>query len=187
MSKKTTAGNPIRMIRKHLDNIPNVGLPPEFSVRTVRTEESGLWNRIVSGSEQWLTLSNNLFFEEFSEHLPLVSERCFFAADSDNNPIGTASAWFCKIDNIEYGLIHWVAVLPKYQGIGIGKGLMCYALKKMKNWHDRAILNTHSKRITAVGLYLDLGFLPDIQSNESNKHWVEIKNVLNHPALALLK
>ena len=81
---------------------------------------------------------------------------------------------------MEYGLIHWVAVLPKSQGIGIGKGLMCFALKQMQRWHDKAILNTHSKRLAAIQLYLNLGFLPVAKSKESQQHWINIKNDLKH-------
>ena len=187
MSKITAAGNPVRMIRPRLDNIPNVDVPPGFAIRAMNIEESDSWNNIVLGAEQWLTLSKNLFFEEFSQHFALVPQRCFFAVTPEDKPVGTASAWIYKIDEVDFGLIHWVAVSPDYQGIGIGKGLMCYTMKQMQNWHDRAILNTHSKRLTAIRLYLDLGFLPDAEYEQSHQYWMNIKSNLDHPTLNALK
>jgi len=88
MSKITAAGSPVRMIRPRLDNIPNVDVPPGFAIRAMNMRESDSWNNIVLGAESWLTLSKNLFFEEFSQHFTLVPQRCFFAVTPEDKPVG---------------------------------------------------------------------------------------------------
>ena len=183
MPTSTSAGNPIRMIRPHLEDIPTFIEPKGFSIRLIQADEAEIWNQIVLESEEWLNLSKNLFQQEFSQHLCDLMKRCFFAVNNKGRPVATTTAWFYNLQEIDYGLVHWVAVLPGYQRLGIGKALVCKALKLMRNWHSRAILNTHSKRLPAISLYLDLGFVPDIDQKDTIQDWKEIQKQLQHPAL----
>ena len=99
-------------------------------------------------------------------------------------PVGTASAWY-KNDHrgLDNGLIHWVAVRPNYQGKGLGKAVLACALEKLSLWHERAMLGTQSKRLPAIALYLDIGFLPDLQNPDVIEDWRLLRTQLNHPVL----
>ena len=180
----TLAGNPVHMIRPHLRNVPEVGLPKGYAIRPLRVEEGAVWTDVVLDAEPWLELSKALFTNEFAHALSSVPERCFFVVDDTDAPVGTASAWY-KNDHrgLDYGLIHWVAVRPNYQGKGLGKAVLAYALEKLSLWHERAMLGTQSKRLPAIALYLDFGFLPDLQNPDVIKDWRLLRTQLNHPVL----
>ena len=49
--------------------------------------------------------------------------------------------------------------------------------------HRRAMLDTQGKRLGAIKLYLDFGFLPDLQPDGARDAWRQIAAQLAHPAL----
>jgi hypothetical protein len=53
----------------------------------------------------------------------------------------------------------------------------------MAQWHDRCFLGTQSKRLPAINLYLDFGFLPDMDEPGAIEGWREVRAQLKHPAL----
>ena len=60
---------------------------------------------------------------------------------------------------------------------------MSFALPALAHWHDRALLGTQTKRLPAIALYLNFGFLPDLKEPGAHKDWQELKEQLKHPAL----
>ncbi len=183
-SRATLAGNSVRMIRPHLDDIPQVDFPDGYSIRPLRVEEGAVWSDVVIEAEPWLELSTDLFTNEFSSDLSSVPERCFFVVDGADTPIGTISAWYKgAVRGLDYGLIHWVAVRPAHQGKGLGKAALSFALQKLALWHERAMLGTQSKRLPAISLYLNFGFLPDLEEAGAVEDWRLLRDQLNHPAL----
>ena len=180
----TLAGNPVHMIRPHLRDVPDIGLPEGYAIRPLRVEEGTVWNDVVLDAEPWLDLSEKLFTDEFAHDLSSVPKRCFFVVDETDEPVGTASAWYKDGHRgLDYGLIHWVAVRPAYQGKGLGKAVLAYALEKLSHWHKRALLGTQSKRLPAIKLYLDFGFLPDLQNPDIVEDWRLLRTQLNHSTL----
>jgi GNAT superfamily N-acetyltransferase len=55
--------------------------------------------------------------------------------------------------------VHWVAIVPECQGIGLGKALMTLLCQRLRELgHDQAYLFTSSERVSAIRLYLRFGF-----------------------------
>lgn len=181
--RATPAGNPIHMIRPHLRDIPVAAFPEGFTIRPLRIETEGqVWTDIVRESEEWLDLSAELFLDEFGHNLQAASERCFLIVDAADHTVGTISAWYRKAyRGRDYGLIHWVAVRPSHQGRGLGKAGLSFALNQLARWHDRALLGTQTRRLPAIALYLNFGFVPDLEEEGARRDWQRLKGQLIHP------
>jgi GNAT superfamily N-acetyltransferase len=185
--RASLAGNSIHMIRPHLDDIPQMDFPTGFSIRPVQIAEGLIWTDIVLGAEQWLDLSNDLFAKEFGHDLQSVPQRCFFISDEKNTPIGTISSWYRQdYRKLDYGLIHWVYIRPSYQGKGLSKPALSFALQKLALWHERALLGTQAKRLPAINLYLNFGFVPDLTEPGAREDWHLLREQLQHPVLNAL-
>ena len=81
------------------------------------------------------------------------------------------------------GVIHWVAIRSAYQGRGLGKAAMSFALNQLARWHEHAILGTQTKRLRAIGMYLDFGFLPELDDPGFIDVWREVNQQIKHPVL----
>ena len=150
----------------------------------MNVEEGGLWTDIVRDAEEYMTISDSLFDREFGADLQSVEQRCFFIVHEGDAAVGTISAWYNHDAGWQdYGLVHWVAVRPASQGIGLGKAGLSFTLNRMAQWHERAMLRTATQRLRAVRLYLDFGFLPDMEQEGAVEIWTEVHVELGHPAL----
>jgi GNAT superfamily N-acetyltransferase len=57
--------------------------------------------------------------------------------------------------------VHWLAVLPAFQGRGLGKALMTVVCQRLRDLgHQRACLSTLIARGAALELYRQFGFRP---------------------------
>jgi hypothetical protein len=56
-------------------------------------------------------------------------------------------------------------------------------LNQLARWHERCYLITHTGRLPALELYLDFGFVPDLDPPGAVEAWREVKGKLGHPAL----
>jgi len=178
------AGYSVNMIRPHLRDIPEVPFPPGFRIRPMRLDEGGLWTDIWRDAEPYFDISDDLFQREFGFDPQAVPWRCFLIVDERGVAVGTISAWYDRnYRGQDYGRIHWVATRRAYQGKGLGRAGLSYALRALARWHDRAVLDTQTRRLLAIRLYLDFGFLPDLEPPGAVDAWREVQAQLKHPAL----
>jgi len=93
-----------------------------------------------------------LFNKEFGSAPEFNMKNQLYLCNKDNfDPIGTITAFKNRI--------HWVAVLPEFQGKGFGNRLMYAALKLMvEQDHDDSWLSTYDNRRPAIDLYKRFGF-----------------------------
>ena len=174
----------VRMIREHMENIPDIPFPEGFSARNLRPGEGHIWTRIQRAAETFFEIRDDLFQREFGKNLPALENRSFFVITDDGEEVGAITAWWIPHwRGKEWGMIHWVAVHPDYQGRGLAKPAMTVAMKRLKQSHDRAMLGTSTGRIVAIKVYLDFGFRPDLEANKSQEAWKEVASVLSHPTL----
>jgi len=186
-AKDSPDGIPIRMIRPDMRNLPDYPLPEGFSMRTLRREDAGLWVDVVRDAEPFLTIGDDLFARAFANDLPATEERCFFLVSPKGVAIGTISAWHNRdAAGRNVGQIHWFAIRPAWQHRGLARPMLAYALKQLALWHDQCFLDTQTRRIPAIKLYLDFGFVPDPDFPRAREAWREVSAALPHPVLTQL-
>jgi GNAT superfamily N-acetyltransferase len=181
------AGYSLHMIRPHLDRIPRVAFPAGFCIRAMRRDEGGVWLDIQRDAEPYLSIADDLFVREFGTDPQATQWRSFLIVNAKGVAVGTISAWYNRdYRGRDYGQIHWVAVRPAYQGLGLGKAGLSHALQALAKWHERAYLGTQSKRLPAIHMYLNFGFEPVLESPEAILGWRAVKAQLDHPTLEAL-
>ncbi len=89
------------------------------------------------------------------------------------------------------GYIHMVACKSEYRGLGIGKFIADFSLKKLKDiGKDKIFLLTHDHRIPAIKSYIGAGFLPvDYPTDDGTsmvERWQKIVNELKTYELTML-
>ncbi|MHC4394962.1 MAG: GNAT family N-acetyltransferase [Planctomycetota bacterium] len=173
----------IEMIRDNLDNINSYSLPDGFSIQWYRKGYEQFWLDIHYKTEKYEKINRERYKYEFGTNVKLLSRRQCFLFDSDNNAVGTATAWFDKsYHGQRFGKFHWLAIAPEMQGRGLAKALVSCICNKM--WclgHKRAYLVTATPRIPAINLYLKFGFLPRIDSEKDLDIWRKLQKKLKEP------
>ncbi|MYG08959.1 GNAT family N-acetyltransferase, partial [Candidatus Poribacteria bacterium] len=175
----------VRMIREHMENIPQFPIPKGFAIRNYCPDEGHIWTRILKAAEPYIDIDDGLFDREFGRYLSVLEDRSFYLTTDAGEEIGTITAWWQPdIDGKTCGQIHWVAIHPDYQGRGLSKPMMSVAMTRLKQSHERCFLGTSTGRIPAIKLYLDFGFIPDLSRENSQEAWTEVASVIKHPLLA---
>jgi len=174
---------PVRMIRDDLEGLPDHSLPPGYSLRWYRPGDERHWLRIQAAADEYNEITPELFVEDFGSDPRVLGERQCFLCDSQSRPAGTATAWFDEsYRGAPYGLVHWVAILPRLQGKGLSKPLMSTVMHRMRELgHDRAYIVTSAIRVPALNLYLQFGFRPEIRSQDDLDVWESLRRHLKAP------
>ncbi len=182
------AGYPVTMVRPNLENIPEVPFPVGFSIRTLRPDEGALWTDIERDAERFFPIGDDLFQRQFGGDKAAVQWRSYLVTNERGVGVGVISAWYNRAyHGQDSGMIHWVAIRPAYQGRGLAKAMLAHALRQMSQWHSRAMLDTQTRRLPAIQLYLDFGFVPDLTEPGSDIGWREVAAVLSHSSLGELR
>lgn len=177
----------VKMIRTHLRDVPKEPMPAGFRIRGMTEADIPLWTEIERDAEPFLNIDDDLFIKEFGHDLPALPQRCYLIENDTGQAVATISAWYDRVDaGPTPGRIHWVATRRAYHRHGLARAGLSYALNRLAEWHDLALLGTSSGRIGAIKLYLDFGFVPDMNANRAEEAWAQVHSALKHPALARL-
>jgi GNAT superfamily N-acetyltransferase len=176
----------VDMIRHNLDQIPQFVLPAPYTLRWYQPGDEVQWTDIHVEAERYNDITPELFANQFGTDPNLLAERQAYLVADRGRVIGTASAWFgSKQWRKEDGRIHWVAIRPSHQGLGLAKPLLTTVCNRLHELgHRRAYLDTSTVRLPAINLYLKFGFVPLIQSAEDRRAWQLVRWRIDHPALA---
>jgi len=167
----------LRMVRPDLDNLPEFPLPPGFRLRGYRTGDRSRWEEIIAATQLHLPVSPGLHQRAFGPDEDELARRQLFLVAPEGEVMGTATAWFGSAPFAsDWGRVHWVAVLPRWQGRDLSKPLLASTLERLRNLgHSRSYLITEPVRLPAINLYLKFGFTPEIDSEAEAQLW---RNVL---------
>jgi GNAT superfamily N-acetyltransferase len=161
------------MYRPDLEDIPQFELPAEFSLRRYCRGDADNWTRIHVLTDEYNVIPAEKFGEEFGPDHDALGLRQYYLCDAAGEAIGTATAWWV---DPEVGRVHWVAIVPAYQGRGLAKPLLTTVCNRLRELgHVRAMLGTHTLRVAAIGLYLKFGFLPEINGPEDAAAWRQVR------------
>lgn len=110
------------------------------------------------------------------------------------SPDGVKVATFTVVPNMwstGMGYIHMVACKTEYRGLGLGKFMADFSLKKLTEiGKEKIFLLTGDARLPALATYIKAGFLPVNYIDEEGKdmvdRWQKIVNTLKIESLTLL-
>jgi GNAT superfamily N-acetyltransferase len=165
------------MERASLADIPEYGLPEGFALRWYEQGDESAWREIQAAADRYNDITAELFFKTFGNKPTAHEQRLCFLTTATGKPIGTAAAWWGEERAAgRWGRVHWVAILPAFQGRGLAKPLLtavCLRLRELG--HSSAYLTTSAARIPALNLYRLFGFVPVIRDEMERAVWQEIE------------
>ena len=162
----------LKMARPNLEKLPDYPLPSPFALRWYLPGDDEHWLRIHLQADRLNSIHQQLFAEQFGADVGSLRERqCYLL--HGQLPIGTATAWFKDdFEGGSWGRVHWVAILPEYQGRGLAKPLLSATCRRLRELgHVRAYLTTSSSRKPAIHLYHAFGFLPLVHGDTEAAAW----------------
>jgi GNAT superfamily N-acetyltransferase len=165
----------LAMVREHVDGLPEFPIPDGFRLRRFQPGDERHWVRIHELADKYNAVNMQTFTKQFGADVTDLSSRQYYLATEggDGDAIGTASAWYGDdVWGREWGRVHWVAILPEYQGRGLAKPLMAIVMQRMRELrHTRAYLLTSSARVPAIRLYQKFGFVGHPRSEREQAMW----------------
>lgn len=162
------------MRRGNLDKLPPLSLPEGFALHTHIKGQEKEWEELVEKA-----FGSHFSFEDVMVNIGLFRPEMLLYISKDGKDIATASAIEFHLFPGE-GLFHMVAADPEARGQGAGR-LVCLAVLHSIAAHGykTAVLRTEDERLSAIKIYLSLGFEPfyvdDTQEERWNKIFEKIK------------
>ena len=152
-----------------------------YLVRKFNKEDKDAWANIMVLSGEFKTLkeAKKRFKDEFEAPLVKLEEACLFLETKEKEIVGTIMAYEGILSDQKAGRIHWLSIIPKYQGLGLSKILLFEALSILNRKHDLIYLTTQVRSLKAIHLYLKFGFEPLILAKKDIINWQTIHKAFN--------
>jgi GNAT superfamily N-acetyltransferase len=148
------------MVNEHLRSAPRHKCGADYQVRWYTPGDEAIWCRIQGEADRHNAITQDLFASQFPDGTFDLGERQCYLCDQGGRELATATAWAeSQGPYADYGLVHWVAVLPEFQHRGLGKILMDTVCQRLISLgHEHACLRTSTLRPDAIALYERFGF-----------------------------
>ena len=173
---------PLKMVREDLLDIPQYALPVGYQIRLFEKGDEHIWARIETSVDEFKDEQAALehFTKEFGAHLADMTMRCLFIENEAGEAIATTTAWYGDLhgDGEIAGRIHWVGVIPDYQGKKLSKPLLSAAMNILANHHSTAYLTSQTTSYQAINLYLNYGFEPFMTAPSCEEPWILMEETL---------
>jgi GNAT superfamily N-acetyltransferase len=178
---------PLTMLHEHVsvDGIPSFVCPEGFRIRTFVPGDDEAWVRIetAAGAFPDEPAARRHFATEFGSIQERLPGRMLFLEHEAAGPIGTTTAWDGEFAGEPRGRIHWVGIVPAFQGRGLSKPLMSAALMRLARDYRRAYLTTETTSYRGINLYLGFGFVPWVASDRDRQGWAIVAEILGRAIL----
>ncbi len=155
------------MTRDNLDDIAAPEPPPGVSLRPYRAGDEAVWTQIWRDAEPFDEIKDSTFHASLGADETVLAKCVWFAVDdATGSNIGTVTAWSEPKSSESHpslagwGRVHWIAVVPAWQGRGVGKMLLRHCLNALiEQGHHETFLVTSAGRTGAVAMYEKHGFV----------------------------
>jgi ribosomal protein S18 acetylase RimI-like enzyme len=122
-------------------------------------------------------------FKFYLSNIEELKKRQWFAVAPNGEIAATATAWRSKSADGSIPVVHALGCKPKFQGKGLGKAVAIKMLETFNQLDPKKDiwLDTQTWSYKAIGLYMDLGFLPLKKAvyNSVNNEYEQALSVLN--------
>ena len=153
---------------------PSADLPAGYSLRYYLPGDEVHWQAIHDLADAYNRDRPDLFRDQFGTNQQLLAWRQIYLLNGAEQPVATVTAWFDqhRVHGSYWGQLHWLAIVPAEQGRGLGDTMVTACLQTLRGLgHSQAFLDTDSRRLPAINLYLKYGFRPVINSREDEAAW----------------
>lgn len=153
----------IIMKRPYGKVLKQISLPDGFTVRNYQPGDENAWAEIETLVLEFDDASKALKCHSYYLSQPEeLRKRQWFVIAPNGVPAATATAWWTQTAKSRVPVVHALGCRPEYQGNGLGKAV---AIKMLETFYEleegRDVwLDTQTWSYQAIGLYLDLGFIP---------------------------
>ena len=137
-------------------------LPDGFRFAFFKSGDEQDWARIETSvlefnSEFAALMHIKEYFIPFIEEL---EKRCIFIENENGDKVATSTAWWHEVEGERRAWLHWVAVDPHYQGLGLGKALTSRVTELMIELEGDVdfYLHTQTWSYKAVNIYMANGY-----------------------------
>ena len=141
---------------------PEPSLPAGFTWRFYQPGDIKNWAAIETSVLEFNTQQDAeaYFAANFLPEEKALACRGVYILDEKGRPVATATAWYMNSAQGHQAALHWVAVRPECQGLGLGKAVVLLALRAAANEEPEqdVWLHTQTWSHVAVKLYHKLGF-----------------------------
>ena len=133
-----------------MDGISLYSLPPGYSFQLYKPDSNDdrKWAEIATAAGEFRSVEQGqeYFQKKFMNDtsVDLLSERLYFLVSPEGKYIGQGMAWQEQFDGEEQGALHWVAIIPEYQGKKLAKPLVSILLKKISEYSDKCFLESQN-------------------------------------------
>jgi GNAT superfamily N-acetyltransferase len=152
------------MLRSAGVPVPEFPLPEGFSFAFYKDGDESNWARIETSVLEFDSEFAALMYfnKKFKPHVDELYKRCLFIENKDGKKIATTTAWWHHIQNERRAWLHWVAVDPDYQGLGLGKVISSRATNLMIELEGDVNIYLHTQTWShrAIGIYEKIGYIP---------------------------
>ncbi len=152
----------MKITASDIQKIELYSLPRGFSYQMYQPKDEVSWAEIETSVGEFEAIADALhYFEESFSDQEKLKKRMVFIANDQEEKVATATAYYEILPNGKTTyFLHWVAVKPDYQGLGLGKSVVKKALTIFKelNPGKDVMLHTQTWSHKAIQLYHQLGF-----------------------------
>jgi ribosomal protein S18 acetylase RimI-like enzyme len=168
----------IWMVQRDLQSVPQASLPAGYQMRPYQEGDLATWVRVQQAGEPFFVPTEEHFRRYMPGDTAYLAERVMFLVDPTGNEIGTITAWNdILLEGHESGQIHWVAIVRAAQGKGLAKPMLSAACQNLiERGYSEAWLETNTRRLPAINLYLQYGFQPYLRSQQERDAWEMIRS-----------
>jgi len=180
----------VKMFRSNMDSIPSYPLPSGYTIQLYKSNSNDdqKWAEITTAAGEFRSIQqgHERFIKDFLNHKDnhLLSERLHFLINSEGRYIGTAMAWSAELDGETQGGLHWLSIIPEYQGKKLAKPLVSTVLKKISEYSSKCFLDTQTTSWRAINMYTDFEFKPYMKTKHSEKSWILLSHICKRDFLA---
>ncbi len=162
MLDKSVPYHPLYFVRPPEAPLPEAHLPEGFFLRPWAPGLEADWAAIETAVDEFpnIDVAKKRFALDFGGHPERLPRRLFFIQAPDGQLVGNCAAWWQVKDQIERPLLHYLAVLPAFQKLGLGRVLVHRVLQAFEGLYpgEAVYLGTQTWSWPAICLYLDFGF-----------------------------
>jgi len=139
-------------------------LPDGYSFAYFKDGDETAWARIEASVLEFDNEFSALkfFIERFMPYADELSHRCLFVENCEGEKVATATAWWGFTKGQRRPWLHWVAVDPQYQGLGLGKAIISRATELLSELEGDVdyYLHTQTWSHKAIVIYKKNSFMP---------------------------